>query len=48
MSLKTIDLGWNGIYNGKKLPSDDYWFKAELITTENKVINKTGHFTLKY
>jgi gliding motility-associated-like protein len=36
-------LGWNGIYNGKDLPSDDYWF---IITFEDGKIIK-GHFSLK-
>ncbi|WP_158657053.1 T9SS type B sorting domain-containing protein [Maribacter cobaltidurans] len=36
-------LGWNGIFNGRKMPASDYWFKA--ISFNNKVI--TGHFTLK-
>lgn len=32
---------WNGDYNGKKLPSDDYWFTLEI---ENRVV--TGRFSL--
>ncbi len=36
-------LGWNGDFNGKPLPSSDYWFKA--ITFNKQVIR--GHFTLK-
>jgi gliding motility-associated-like protein len=35
--------GWDGIYNGTKLPSDDYWFVLE--GPNGKTI--TGHFTLK-
>jgi len=41
--------GWNGMYQGKLLPSDDYWFNITLIPTEksNKpIINKKGHFSL--
>ncbi|WP_405384388.1 T9SS type B sorting domain-containing protein [Maribacter sp. LLG6340-A2] len=44
--LKTIDnnsLGWDGKYNGKSMPSTDYWFKY--IDVNNKVFN--GHFALK-
>lgn len=40
--------GWNGIYNGVLMPSDDYWFK--LIYTDvntNEVKEFTSHFTLK-
>ncbi|TBW27525.1 T9SS type B sorting domain-containing protein [Gramella sp. KN1008] len=40
--------GWDGTYNGKDLPSDDYWFKVEFIdqkTGENQVY--MSNFTLK-
>ena len=36
--------GWDGIYNGKPMPSDDYWY---LITVEDIRKQYTGHFTLK-
>jgi gliding motility-associated-like protein len=46
----TIDSqGWDGTYNGKLLPSDDYWFNVQLIppTTSNKPqVLKKGHFSL--
>ena len=35
--------GWDGKYNGKNLPSSDYWF---IITMENNRIIK-GHFSIK-
>ena len=41
--------GWNGMYQGKLLPSDDYWFNITLIPTENSnkpIINKKGNFSL--
>ncbi|OXA93501.1 T9SS type B sorting domain-containing protein [Flavobacterium hercynium] len=41
--LSEKDLGWNGFYNGKQMPSDDYWFNAEI---NNKSIFR-GHFSLK-
>lgn len=41
--LSAIDKGWDGYYNGKMLPSDDYWY---VITFENNKIVK-GHFSLK-
>ncbi|MFD0779458.1 T9SS type B sorting domain-containing protein [Flavobacterium myungsuense] len=41
--LNAIDKGWDGIYNGEILPSDDYWY---VVTFENNKIVK-GHFSLK-
>lgn len=35
--------GWNGIFNGQELPSDDYWFT--LLFTNGKIVK--GHFSLK-
>ncbi|WP_431242625.1 T9SS type B sorting domain-containing protein [Flavobacterium sp. P21] len=35
--------GWNGIFNGEQLPSDDYWFT--LIFVDGKSVK--GHFSLK-
>ncbi len=35
--------GWNGIYNGQLMPTDDYWFKITLNSGEID----SGHFTLK-
>lgn len=41
--IKPNDIGWNGIYHGNLLPSDDYWFVVKLDT--NKTVK--GHFSLK-
>ena len=35
--------GWDGTFNGNPLPSDDYWFRAEVDSREDL----KGHFTLK-
>ncbi len=35
--------GWDGTFNGNPLPSDDYWFRAEVNSREEL----KGHFTLK-
>jgi gliding motility-associated-like protein len=35
--------GWNGTYNGKPMPSNDYWFKGKLANGQEF----SGHFTLK-
>jgi gliding motility-associated-like protein len=36
-------IGWNGIYNGKIMPSTDYWFTVNL----NNGRTIKGHFSLK-
>ncbi|MDY8138648.1 T9SS type B sorting domain-containing protein, partial [Aquimarina sp. 2201CG5-10] len=38
------DKGWDGIYQGKELPSGDYWFTVILNDVDNREF--TGHFTL--
>jgi gliding motility-associated-like protein len=49
--LKELDPfgdGWNGIYIGKLMPNNDYWYKVsftENFSHKQRVIN--GHFTLK-
>lgn len=35
--------GWNGLFNGQQLPSDDYWFNLIFIDGRNV----KGHFSLK-
>jgi gliding motility-associated-like protein len=38
--------GWNGTFNGQPMPTDDYWFVADIVQdTESFTIK--GHFTLK-
>ncbi|OSY88388.1 hypothetical protein WH52_06410 [Tenacibaculum holothuriorum] len=41
------DYGWDGTYNGKILPSDDYWFYAKLIDLNGNLIEKKGHISLQ-
>ena len=38
--------GWNGTYNGNKLPSNDYWFNAVLEDIYGNIRKETGHFSL--
>ncbi|MCK0178545.1 T9SS type B sorting domain-containing protein [Flavobacteriaceae bacterium S0862] len=39
--------GWNGLYNGKLLPSSDYWFTITVSDHQNNtVITYKGHFSL--
>ncbi|MGK4568398.1 T9SS type B sorting domain-containing protein [Flavobacterium sp. 3HN19-14] len=37
--------GWDGTYQGRRLPADDYWFR--IIRVTNKEIIYRGHFALK-
>ena len=41
--LDPLGLGWDGILNGKPLPSDDYWFTVKLEDGRTA----KGHFSLK-
>lgn len=40
--LYANDVGWDGYFNGKRMPQNDYWFTA--IMLDNKIIK--GHFSL--
>ena len=49
--IAKVDLseqGWDGTYNGKRLPSDDYWVSIKLVPfdTTKKTISKTGNLSL--
>jgi len=44
--LSINDVGWNGFYNGQKLPSNDYWFYAELTDPKGNIIIRNGNFSL--
>jgi gliding motility-associated-like protein len=46
--LSPASFGWDGTYNGEKLPSTDYWFTIEYLsqTSQTKQIFK-AHFSLK-
>jgi gliding motility-associated-like protein len=41
--VNSSNQGWNGIFNGEGLPSDDYWFT--LKADDRRIIK--GHFSLK-
>jgi len=43
VELDPLSPGWDGTYNGKNMPTSDYWFK---VTLEDGRIF-TNHFTLK-
>ena len=38
--------GWDGYFNGKLLPSSDYWFSVELKDSEGNSRFRKGHFSL--
>ncbi|AOW19242.1 T9SS type B sorting domain-containing protein [Urechidicola croceus] len=38
--------GWDGFYNGKALPSTDYWFVTQIVDIEGNIQDKQGHFSL--
>ena len=40
--------GWNGMYLNKQAPSNDYWYKIQLIyKNDTKTpVNRSGHFSL--
>lgn len=42
--INPLGKGWDGLYHGEKLPSDDYWFSV--ILQDGRVFK--NHFTLKY
>ena len=37
---------WDGTFNGKRMPSNDYWFRAEYVKDGKQKVFKS-HFTLK-
>lgn len=51
--IKQLDastIGWDGTFNGKPMPSSDYWFKMDYSRDEESVIvarTLRTHFTLK-
>ncbi len=40
--IKPSDKGWDGIFNGRKMPADDYWFRVYLQNGQEF----NGHFSL--
>ncbi len=47
--LKTLthnNIGWDGTYRGENMPSDDYWYSADIIQ-DGVSFNLKGHFALK-
>ncbi|WP_179008444.1 T9SS type B sorting domain-containing protein [Winogradskyella forsetii] len=44
--LNSNSSGWNGKYNGEKMPSSDYWYVAD-VKGDSIAFQVKGHFTLK-
>jgi gliding motility-associated-like protein len=45
--IKPNNTGWDGTYNGKTMPADDYWFSVS-YTDENQVAQEfRAHFAMK-
>ena len=40
-------LGWDGTYNGSRMPTNAYWFLLEYIDDEGIPKTFSSHFTLK-
>ena len=38
--------GWDGIYNGKNLIANNYWFKSVIIDKDDNIIENSGNFSL--
>lgn len=38
--------GWNGVFNGEKLGSSDYWFVIKLENVNGTTTNYRGHFSM--
>lgn len=45
--ISPAGIGWDGKYNGKDLPSTDYWFTIEYTTQSNQKGIFKSHFSLK-
>lgn len=46
LNQNTYSQGWDGFVNGRKMPSDNYWFKIE-YTYNDELNSSSGYFVLK-
>jgi gliding motility-associated-like protein len=44
IELNAVNYSWDGKFNSKNLPADDYWYHLKLDNTKPGI---KGHFTLK-
>jgi gliding motility-associated-like protein len=47
-SLNPNGAGWDGNYNGHRMPSDDYWFKVEFVEKLPDGTEKAGEFAANF
>ncbi|MBO3117973.1 T9SS type B sorting domain-containing protein, partial [Winogradskyella sp. DF17] len=45
--ISTQGQGWDGTFNGNRMPTSDYWFKVEYLANDGSPRAFTSHFTLK-
>ena len=45
--ISPAGIGWDGKYNGKDMPSSDYWFSIEYTSQSNQKSIFKSHFSLK-
>ena len=46
--LSPLSLGWDGTFNGNKLPSSDYWFTVQYLEPSDGTLKQfKAHFSLK-
>ncbi|WP_348713860.1 T9SS type B sorting domain-containing protein, partial [Tenacibaculum sp. 190524A05c] len=41
-----IQVGWDGLYQGRPMPSGDYWYTIEFVELSGEQRRLMGHFTL--
>ncbi|MDI1315903.1 choice-of-anchor L domain-containing protein [Flavobacterium sp.] len=45
--IKPNNSGWDGTYNGRQMPSDDYWFSVSYTDEHNTAQEFRAHFAMK-
>lgn len=45
--IRPSEIGWDGTYNGRNMPSADYWFKVAYSNNRGNQKTFSSHFTLK-
>lgn len=44
--IDTAKQGWEGFFNGERLPASDYWYVVQLTDINGNIREKKGHFSL--